>query len=116
MEDANNCLNCGTHYKLCSTCESMRGRVFYWRQDFCSINCFVEYERGGSKMRIQYEGKTYTLAQYNHADDVYITTDKKKLKRKDIQGFMLNSKEMEEVLNYNKPTTRKKKVQIEEEE
>ena len=99
-----NCLNCGKEYETCPTCEAMRGKVFAWRQDFCSTKCFKDYQTlGGLIMRIHTNGKTYTLKDYDYKKGLYTTTNDITLRQKEIQTFILSQEEFEELKTLNMP-------------
>lgn len=111
----NFCQNCGEKYENCPKCEAQKGKIFMWRQYFCSIDCFKNYEKyGGNKMRIQYEGKTYTIKEYNIEKGSYETTNNLKVKEEDIQAFVLTLDEYKELKSFKE--TVKKTYKKEEKE
>ena len=112
------CKNCGSDFEICIPCEKMRGRIFAWRQEFCSIKCFKNFlENGGEKMRIHTNGKSYTIGEYDFAKGNYITTNGIKMKQKDIQTFILSQDELQELkmLTVERKLTRAKITNKEEE-
>lgn len=110
------CGNCGREYESCKTCEGAKN--FAYRNFFCSILCFMKFEEGDN-MRIEYDGKRYTLESYDHKNNKYKVKGLDLiLKRKDIKTFMISSDDLEEALKLRltKPKTKKVEEIVKEEE
>lgn len=92
------CRNCGKKFKACGNCNP---DIFYWKQYYCSINCFKDYiKNGGDKMRIQKNGKMYSIEKYNYKSGIYELADGEKLKESDIDVFVLTKKEFNELKKF----------------
>jgi len=113
MKEHRFCEVCGTKYKTCKSCEENYSKIYYtWRQHFCSPKCFMigmSIEEGGGKMRVQFNGKTATLKEYDLDKGEFVLPDESILGVDDIEGFVLDNKEFKKVMAYKRPVTKAKK-------
>lgn len=110
------CSNCGEYFEACSMCNP---KIFYWKQMFCSISCFKDYETNGGKiMRVQYDSKTYTVKDSDVKNGLFIlnTSDGElEVKEDDLQVVILPIEEFKKV-KYGRFTKPKAKIEEAEEE
>lgn len=108
-KNTNFCKFCGKEYELCKTCESMRGRVFAYKQFFCSIECFKKNERGAGIMTIQYKGLTYNIKNYDLDKGEYTTSNDILVKEEDVEAFILSLEDFKKIKDYKKPILKQAK-------
>lgn len=111
----NNCLNCGTKYESCATCEAQKSYYSY-RLDFCSIGCFKNYQLiGGNIMRIHtLDSKTYTVKKYDFKTGKFTTTNDLTFKKEEIGTWIFTREDYDSLEKFVLPKSTKKVEEKEE--
>jgi len=114
------CEHCQRSYQQCKSCEETYSKIYYtWRTHFCSPSCMFEemslLEKGDKLMRVQFNGKTFTLKSFNLDKDEFVMPDNTKLKAKELEGFILDTNTMQEIIGKRTDKTKVKKEEVKKE-